>query len=278
MTLSLGDLHRQYTVGETSDDVLSYCRDLNAQSLRAVISGLGEKSNSPEQAVGKMRSYCNLLRNVERMDATVSVKPSDVGLGLSPAFAEENMTAILTIARESGKTVEIDMEFRTLLEPILALCRRLVSQGHSLRIAVQSALVDAAGPMKELQALSRVGGGDLSFRIVTGSCYHKSTLGYVTTLETAFGETHRQFLEMVDISALWAEGGNPRSSVGTGDVERIEYAAGQGLELQFLKGEERKAGYLAGAKLHASGAAMTVYATFGPLSDPGVQAYLMRRI
>ncbi len=141
MTLgTLDTLHRQYTAGNTVDDVLDYSAKISAKGLNVIISSLGEKSGSIEEATHKVDTYCNLLHSVGSMNATISVKPSDIGIVLAQDFVEENMERILRIAQETGKIVEIDLEFRPLLEPILALCRTMIGRGYDLRIAMQSVL------------------------------------------------------------------------------------------------------------------------------------------
>ena len=180
----LKTLHQQYTAGNTARDALNYSAMLNANGIRTILSSLGEKSRSIEQATSEVVLYCDLLRGLDGINGTVSIKPSDIGITLNPELAEQNLEDILICAKETGKIIEIDMEFRSMLNQIIALYQSMISRGFSLRLALQSGLVNAIELATALIARANAGSANLSFRIVTGSCYSKSGNGYITTLET----------------------------------------------------------------------------------------------
>lgn len=273
----LASLHKRYTAGETSADALRYAEHLTRNGFKPIISSLGERSPSPEHAQRKAQSYRDLLYQLEGSPGTVSVKPSDIGIFLSADMATENMVRILMAAKATGKLLEIDMEFRSMLDPITDLCTVLQTEGHSFRVACQSGLIDAIPRAEDFYEKAKQTRTQLSLRIVTGSCYSKSGNGYEPTLETSFRETDQSFFRMIDLSLRERQEGALMSAVGTGSIERVTYAAQQGLEIQFLKGEEDTPAYLTGLKLMEQGADMSVYTTFGALNDPGVQGYLLRR-
>ena len=274
----LHDLHRQYTAGETAQEVLRHARGLHARGMRSVITSLGEQSRSAQAALAKRDLYCDLLDGTAGLNATVSVKPSDVGLAIDPALAFGALSDIVTVAARHGKVVEIDLEFRPLLDDTLSLCQALIDAGQSLRVTIQAALLPALNIADRLYADAARAGSALSLRIVTGSCYHKDSTGYITTLETSEGVTDQQFYDLIDLSHEQRAAGQPVSAVGTNDTDRLRYAAARGMELQFLKGEEDRDAYRLAEKLRPDGAGMAVYTAFGALGDPGVQSYLLRRI
>ena len=67
----------------------------------------------------------------EGLDLNVSVKLSQMGLGLGPAIARDNLAHVLVAAAAVGGFVRIDMEDHTTTDATLDLWRQLRPAGRS---------------------------------------------------------------------------------------------------------------------------------------------------
>lgn len=264
----------------TSQDALRYARILNKQGYRALLNQLGEKTNSSADAVQKTDVYQRLLQEIagQHLNASLSIKLSDLGLRHDQSIAEQNLSSLLSTAQELQRVIEIDMEFRGLVEPTITLARRMLRQGFQFRLAIQSGLASALPSAASLLHAAQVFGGNIGFRIVTGSCY-SNLGGYETTLETSESQTIGQFYALVGLAWCWHRKGGLQSAVGTRCLDRLIVAADKGLEIQLLKGEERTSASEVACGLHQDQKAnIAFYVGFGSLDDAGVQAYLLRRL
>jgi len=246
-----------------------------------LLNSLGERVDSPTAAGQKTALYQNLLRSISdrHLNASISVKLSDLGLRHSVSSASKNLEALLIIAQETNRIIEIDMEYRSLVQPTVDIAKQMLRKGFQFRLAMQSGLLTALPLARQLLDAARRSMGNIGFRIVTGSCYAQSRDGYRTTLETPEAQTIAQFYALLDLATQWRHEGGLRSAVGTRNLDRIVLASRSDCEIQLLKGEERTKAHALACELQDRGKAhLTFYVGFGRLDDEGVQAYLLRRI
>lgn len=277
----LNALHTRYTAGVSPNDALDYAHSLNEQGYRALLNCLGERTGSLGAAEKKIFLYNSLLGAIadRGLDASISVKLSDLGLRHSSSVARRNLEMILTKAQETQSTVEIDMEYRSLVQPTLEIAQQLLEHGFHFRLAMQSGLRASLPFTRQLLRIARRSTGNIGFRIVTGSCYTKDQDGYNTTLETSEAQTIAQFYTLLELAKKWKSKGGLSSAVGTLNLDRIVQASRFDCEIQLLKGDEHTKAYRVATELATKGLArLAFYVGFGSLDDEGVQAYLLRRI
>jgi hypothetical protein len=274
-------LHQQYTAGVSSDDALQYALRCNEQSHRVLLNSLGERTGSPAIAEKKTTLYTDLLRAISdrHLDASISVKLSDLGLRQSISIAKRNLEKLLDTAQQTNHIIEIDMEYRSLVQPTIECATQMLRQGFQFRLAIQSGLLTALPLARRLLRTARRSPGNIGFRIVTGSCYAQNQQGYNTTLETTEAQTIAQFYMLLELAWRWRREKGLCSAVGTQNLDRIVNASRYDCEIQLLKGEEHTKAYFLANELKNKGKArLAVYVGFGSLDDEGVQAYLLRRI
>jgi hypothetical protein len=200
-------------------------------------------------------------------------------LTLGYTIAREHLEKILLTAKKSGRIIEIDLEYRDLVQPTFMLAEEMIEKRHPFRIAIQSGLKNALGKTQRLINCAARSEGDIGFRIITGSCYKENTPGHRTTLETPEIQTIEQYYHLIEEASRWTQKGRLQSAVGTQNIDRLIYAACHGLELQFLKGEEETKAYLIGKQLQQRNySTLTMYLGFGSIENAGVRAYLARRV
>lgn len=118
---------RRFVAGETVDDAVSVARGLNNQSMKVTMDYLGESVSSVEEAQVAHNEILHLLDRIhaEELDATVSVKLSQLGLKLDPALAYENVKSLVTRARDTNNKLRIDMEDSAVVDVTLDIFDKL---------------------------------------------------------------------------------------------------------------------------------------------------------
>jgi proline dehydrogenase len=127
----------RYMAGETVEEAVVAVRRLNDRGVMATIDVLGEFIRVPEEAEATAIAYERVLDAIaaERLDATVSVKLSGLGIEISSELADRCLGRVLDSAERHGIFVRIDMEDSGLTDRTLRLYRRLREDGHD-RIGV----------------------------------------------------------------------------------------------------------------------------------------------
>jgi proline dehydrogenase len=198
------------------------------------------------------------------LDATISIKLSQLGQTVDHDACVANLNHILDRAHAMNVAVEIDMEHSGLTSDTLRLFRDAVTRHPQTRLAVQAALrrtpwdLEALGPVKP------------RIRLVKGA-YSEA----VDVAHQGRSEIRAQFKFLTDW--LFQHGAEP--AFGTHDGELVEYAraaaarADRGqrdFEIQFLYGIRRDLQ----RQLVESGHRVRVYIPYGSAWYP----YLTRRM
>jgi proline dehydrogenase len=119
----VGFFARPYIAGPTLLDGVRIVKELNAKGIMATMDVLGESVNSREESV-EMRGQCEQVLhaiNEHKLDANLSIKPTQMGLSFDVAFCEENLRVLLDLARGYGNFVRIDMEDHPYTESTLEM-------------------------------------------------------------------------------------------------------------------------------------------------------------
>jgi proline dehydrogenase len=129
--------------GEKLEDAVAAVRRLNERGVMATIDVLGEFIRAPEEAEATATAYERVLDAIaaERLDATVSVKLSALGIEIDPAVADRTLARVLACAERHGIFVRIDMEHSGLTDRTLRVYRGLREAGHhGVGVVLQSYL------------------------------------------------------------------------------------------------------------------------------------------
>lgn len=118
---------RRFVAGETLDEAVAVTRALNAQRLRVTLDCLGESVTSAADAQAVVDSYRALLARIhaEKLDATVSLKLTHLGLDIAEDLCVANLRHVLAAAQECGIGVTIDMESSACTDRTLRIYRTL---------------------------------------------------------------------------------------------------------------------------------------------------------
>jgi proline dehydrogenase len=147
----------RFVAGETLSDALPALETLKAQGLLTNLDLLGEFIDTRAGAQAMTETILKTLDALaaSQADRYMSIKPTQLGLGMDPELAYENARRILERAKSLDAHICFDMENYPYLEPTLSLFERLYSEGFTnLSTVLQSYLHRSIEDLARLAQLS----------------------------------------------------------------------------------------------------------------------------
>jgi proline dehydrogenase len=147
----------RFVAGETLEQALPALERLTAQGLKTNLDLLGEFI---ESASGAQQMTETIIATLEQLahsqaDRYMSIKPTQLGLGLDVDLAYANARRILEQAKALSAHICFDMENTPYLEPTLALFERLYGEGFTgLSTVLQSYLKRTPEDLARLASLT----------------------------------------------------------------------------------------------------------------------------
>lgn len=138
----IGHFSERYIAGPAVDDAMRVVKELNKTGAVATVDVLGEHMTRIEEADLALASYEELIARIarERVDATVSVKLTALGLQKDPAVCYDHMRRLCAAARDAGNFVTIDMEDSSCTTATLDIYRRLRREFPAVGTVIQAYL------------------------------------------------------------------------------------------------------------------------------------------
>jgi proline dehydrogenase len=260
-------LASRFVAGETIESAIAAAKILNKDGTRVSLDSLGESVASREETIEARDEVIRSLDAIAStgVDGNVSLKLTQLGLDIDRALCIENMSQILSHAKDLDIFVRIDMEGSDYTGRTLELYEELHETfGNVTGVVIQSYLLRSANDIESLIARrARV-------RLVKGA--------YAEPPELAcqdMKEVRSSYVELM--KRLLDEGNYP--GIATHDERLIEravrYVEEKGIpterfEFQMLYGVRRDLQ----KKLRSQGFNVRVYIPFGCNWYP----YMMRRL
>ncbi len=135
-------MSRRYIAGDNLSDAVVRIRELNAQGFCVTVDVLGETVSSLAQVRNTVDEYTLVLEAVQNhgLKATISVKPTALGLLLDMPHCEQALERLVEAAKQHGTAVCIDMEDVRCTEQEIRLFARLKSRYENVGLALQAYL------------------------------------------------------------------------------------------------------------------------------------------
>src|SRR5712691_4242873 len=220
---------KRWIAGYTLQDAMTAARNANERKMQALINRLGEHTPNRKLIQQYVEEYLKLLETIrsENLIATISVKPSQIGLAAEVALYRDNLLKILSKAEDEGRFVWIDMENSPYTEATVDVYRELLSTHKELGMCLQANMKRSENDLRDL--LPRGG----KIRLVKGA--------YPENGEIAFkgrSELNTNYLRLMHL--LFEQGGF--FAIGTHDEKMISEAKNLSrdheadFEFQLLKG------------------------------------------
>jgi proline dehydrogenase len=148
---------RRFVAGETLDEAIAVVRDLNARGMDVTLDHLGESVEREDQAVQATDAYIKILERLDReaeVKASISIKPTQVGLSIDAGFCCQNLRRVAEAARDSGNFVRMDMESTDYTQATLDVFYELFTEFKNLGAVIQSYLRRSEADVEKLASLA----------------------------------------------------------------------------------------------------------------------------
>ncbi|MFO8115826.1 MAG: proline dehydrogenase family protein [Halorubrum sp.] len=245
---------RRFVAGESVPEVLDHVYECNADGVAVIVNLLGEHYDTPAAARDDVDTYLSLLDDIadSDLDASVSVKPSQIGLDVSADLFEDNYREIVARAHERDAFVWCDMEGADTTDATLDAFESIAeAYPWSVGQCVQSNLKRTRD---DLERLVDVPG---EIRLVKGAYDEPSSIAYAnkSRVDEAYRDDLRFLFEHRDRGV--AVGSHDPAMISLADRLAQEY--GTDYEVQMLMGVREDAQ----RDLAAQGVDVAQYAPFG---------------
>jgi proline dehydrogenase len=124
------------------DTALSRCRVRNGQGIRCILHALAEHVSSPEGAEQSLDASLECLHAIaaQRLDASISVKPTALGALADPARCRDRIMRICEEGVSAGIRIELDMEGQNLVDFTLSAAVDCGAREPAPSVALQAYL------------------------------------------------------------------------------------------------------------------------------------------
>lgn len=272
----------RFVAGTKLEDAVRSVRELNAKGINATLDHLGEHTSTPEeaqQATDDIFATLDALGTDPSLRGNVSIKLTQIGLGLDETLCAENLERILARARQNKTFIRIDIEDTPYTDKTINLYYAMLEKGYdNVGMAVQSYLYRAeADTRRMMQEATRI-------RLVKGAYREPPDKAFPKKADV---DANFDLLSKILIDTALATQSRlsddgrfpPIPAIATHDEKRIAFAKSyaqkvglpkNGLELQMLYGIRRDLQ----EQLVKDGYPVRVYVPFGTHWYP----YFMRRL
>jgi proline dehydrogenase len=272
----------RFVAGTVLEDAIRVVKELNARGINATLDHLGEHTSTPEeaqQATDDIFATLDALGVDPALRSNVSIKLTQIGLGLDETMCAENLERILARARQNKTFIRIDIEDTPYTDKTINLYYTMREKGYeNVGMAVQSYLYRAeADTRRMLQDMTRI-------RLVKGAYREPPDKAFPKKADV---DANFDLLTKILMDASLAANSGlsddgripPIPALATHDEKRIAFARNyadkvklpkSGLEFQMLHGIRRDLQ----DGLVKEGYPVRVYVPFGTHWYP----YFMRRL
>ena len=256
----------RFVAGTTLQEAITVTRELRAEGIDVSLDLLGETVDDLAESASAVKAYIDAVRAIAEnsLGATVSVKLSQLGIGLDPAVCAGHLNELLQAAADVGVLVEVDMEHSSVGPATLEAFRAALREHPDTRVAIQAAMRRTPSDLESFTDVKP------RIRLVKGA--------FLEPIEKALQERQEitaQYCYLAD----WALANLPDPAFGTHDdacIDHVKSSAdrlGVGrrdFEFQMLHGVRRDVQ----RRLADEGYRIRIYLPYGTQWYP----YLMRRM
>ncbi|MCU0498600.1 MAG: proline dehydrogenase family protein [Anaerolineae bacterium] len=262
---------RRFVAGETLIDALTVTERLNQSGLLVTLDYLGESVKSAADTAEVVSTYQAMLQQIhaKKLQSSVSLKLTHLGLDISQDLCVTNLRHILTTAKEHGNIpVTIDMESSDYTDRTLQIYRTLRDEYDFSNIGtvIQAYLYRSREDMEQLSA------ENAHIRLCKGAYLEPESIAFPEK-----ADVDRNYAELVEV--YLAAPTQSYLCIATHD-ERMIQAAEQTIRQHQIVPSRYEFQMLYGIRgpkqleLAQAGYKMRVYVPFGEAWYP----YFMRRL
>jgi proline dehydrogenase len=256
----------RFIAGETLDEAIRAVREANGNRISGSLDLLGENTSSREDAVRAVQDVMEVFNRIhaEKVNCNVSVKLTQLGLGLDPDFCAQNLLQIVKHARSLGNFVRVDMEDSRYTQRTIDIVDSIHAQFDNVGIVIQAYLYRSERDVLEmLEKKIRV-------RLVKGAYLEPETIAFRRKKDT--DANYLKLMRMLLNSGTYNAIATHDESIilAAKDFARLNGIRKDQFEFQMLFGVRRELQQ----RLAMEGFNIRVYIPFGRFWFP----YFMRRL
>jgi proline dehydrogenase len=271
----------RFVAGTRLEDALRVVREFNSRGINVTLDHLGEHTSTPEEA---QQATDDIFATIDALGdsdacANVSIKLTQIGLGLDEKLCAGNLERILARAKQHNNFIRVDIEDTPYTDKTINIYCQMREKGYeNVGMAVQSYLYRAEADTRRLLELNT------RIRLVKGAYKEPPDKAYPKKADV---DANYDLLTKILIDASLASKSllsadcrfPPIPAIATHDEKRIVFAKQyaekvglpkNGLEFQMLNGIRRDLQ----DQLAQEGYPVRVYVPFGTHWYP----YFMRRL
>ena len=133
---------KRYIAGERLENAVELVKSLNSKGIYATIDVLGEAIKNKDEAIEDKNKGLEVLDAVVKnnLKANLSIKPTQMGLGIDEEFAFGQVSELVKKAKEINNFIRIDMEDSPYTDSTFRLYKRLREKYDNVGVVIQSYL------------------------------------------------------------------------------------------------------------------------------------------
>jgi proline dehydrogenase len=161
----------RWIAGYYPEDAIERTRLFNSKNISTLVNFLGEDVSRRDQIAEAVAVYINMAKEIrkQKLDASISIKPTQIGLNVSFRLLLSNYLKIVKSAKENKVFVWLDMEAPQHVDDIIKAYKSAIKYGNA-GICIQSYLKRSASDIASLQKHKA------KIRLVKGAYQVKSDL------------------------------------------------------------------------------------------------------
>ncbi len=165
---------KRYIAGTKLKDAVKVTKNLNEKGIVATMDVLGESISTREEAEEAKDECIELLETInrEKLEANLSIKPTQLGLGIDEDFCYDLLKEIVEKALSLNNFVRIDMEDSPFTDRTIRLFKRLRTDYPNVGIVVQAYLKRTLDDVKDMNA------GGAHYRLCKGIYVEPAEIAY----------------------------------------------------------------------------------------------------
>ena len=146
---------QRFIAGESLEQELLVCTRLRSENILSTLDHLGENVTSLAEAAASRDAYLLALDQlaVSNIQATISLKLTQMGLDFSEDACLDNVRALARKADEAGTRLEIDMESTAYTDRTLHIVERVAGDCGCVRAVIQAYLFRSESDIERMNRL-----------------------------------------------------------------------------------------------------------------------------
>jgi len=145
----------RFVAGERADDAIRAVRELNKKGINATLDHLGEHTSTADEAQRATDDILLILDEIDkaRVRANVSIKLTQIGMGLDEEICRQNLVRILEQVKKCNNFLRIDMEDTPYTDITISLYKSMLQRGFNtcqVGLVLQSYLYRTEADLRRL--------------------------------------------------------------------------------------------------------------------------------